>query len=110
MERDILKKLQAWKNSSTRKPLMVRGARQVGKTYSIMEFGKKFYKKVHQVNFEKNPKWKQIFEPDLDAMRIVDELEILLGSGIKFEEDLLFFDEIQNCPNAIMSLDRKSVV
>ncbi len=104
MERDVLMKLQAWKNSSTRKPLMVRGARQVGKTYSIMEFGKKFYKKVHQINFEKNPKWKQLFEQDLDAIRIVDELEILLGTGINSEEDLLFFDEIQNCPNAIMSL------
>jgi len=104
MERDILIKLQSWKNSSIRKPLIIRGARQVGKTYSILEFGKQYYRKVHQINFEKNPKWKEVFESDLDAHRIIDELEILLKSKINSEDDLLFFDEIQNCPKAIMSL------
>ncbi|RLD60996.1 MAG: nuclease [Bacteroidetes bacterium] len=104
MERDILKKLQRWKISVRRKPLIIRGARQVGKTYSVLEFGKRHYGKVHQINFEKNPKWKDVFDPDLDAHRIVDELEILLVSKIDFENDLLFFDEIQNCPKAIMSL------
>ena len=104
MERDIHKKLLEWKNSTIRKPLMIKGARQVGKTYSVIEFGETHYKKVHQVNFEKNPKWKEVFETDLDAERILGELEVLLNSRINFEEDLLFFDEIQNCPNAIMSL------
>ncbi len=104
MERDIQDKLIQWKNSDHRKPLIIRGARQVGKTYSILEFGKQYKGKVHQVNFEKNPKWKGIFEQDLDAGRIIGELEVLLNSKINSEHDLLFFDEIQNCPNAIMSL------
>ncbi|MCD4772047.1 MAG: AAA family ATPase [Bacteroidales bacterium] len=104
MERDILNKLQDWKNSNIRKPLIIRGARQVGKTYSVLEFGKQYKGKVHQINFEKSPKWKEVFELDLDAHRIVGELEILLNSKIDFEDDLLFFDEIQNCPKAIMSL------
>jgi len=104
MERDIQNKLIQWKNSGHRKPLIIRGARQVGKTYSILEFGKQYKGKVHQVNFEKTPKWKGIFEQDLDADRIIGELEILLNSRIDSEHDLLFFDEIQNCPNAIMSL------
>lgn len=104
MERDILKKLQNWKTSTRRKPLILRGARQVGKTFSVLEFGKQYYKKVHLINFEKNPKWKEVFDPDLDAHRIIDELEILLKSTIVAGDDLLFFDEIQNCPKAIMSL------
>lgn len=104
MERDILKKLQDWKKSTIRKPLIIRGARQVGKTHSVLEFGKQYKGKVHQINFEKTPKWKEIFELDLDAYRIVGELEIMLNSKINIEDDLLFFDEIQNCPKAIMSL------
>ena len=104
MERDISLKLFEWKNSSLRKPLIVRGARQVGKTYSILEFGKYNYSKVHLINFEKSPVWKKVFEPDLDAERIIGELEILLNAKINQKTDLLFFDEIQNCPKAIMSL------
>ena len=104
MERDIQNKLTQWKNSKHRKPLIIRGARQVGKTYSILEFGKQYKGKVHQINFEKNPKWKDVFEHDLDAVRIIGELEVMLNSKINSEHDLLFFDEIQNCPNAIMSL------
>ncbi|NOX46492.1 MAG: ATP-binding protein [Chlorobi bacterium] len=104
MEREIHNKFYAWKISSRRKPLIIRGARQVGKTYSVLEFGKQHYRKVHQINFEKTPKWKDIFEMDLDAVRIVEELEFLLNDKIDIETDLLFFDEIQNCPKAIMSL------
>jgi len=104
MKRDINKELLKWKDSATRKPLIIRGARQVGKTYSILEFGKHNYLKVHLINFEKNPAWKKIFEPDLDAIRIIEELEILLNTKIDQKADLLFFDEIQNCPKAILSL------
>ncbi len=104
MERDIQHKLINWKNSGHRKPLIIRGARQVGKTYSILEFGKQYEGKVHQVNFEKNPKWKSVFDLDLNANRIVSELEVLLNSSINPKQDLLFFDEIQNSPKAIMSL------
>jgi predicted AAA+ superfamily ATPase len=104
MERDILEKLQNWKASTRRKPLILSGARQVGKTFSVLEFGKQYYKKVHLINFEKNPKWKEVFESDLDAHRIIDELEILLKSTINSEDELVFFDEIQNCQKALMSL------
>ncbi len=104
MERDIDKKLLAWKTSAIRKPLIIRGARQVGKTFSVLEFGKQYYSKVHHINFERKPQWKNVFDPDLDVKRILDELEVLLIAKINFENDLLFFDEIQSCPKAIMSL------
>ncbi len=104
MKRSITDKLLDWKNNRHRKPLILRGARQVGKTYSVIDFGKYYAGKVHIINFEKTPKWKKIFEQDLDAIRIVSELELLLNETIVPNNDLLFFDEIQNCPKAIMSL------
>ncbi|NOY51476.1 MAG: ATP-binding protein [Chlorobi bacterium] len=104
MERNIRNELQAWKQSPYRKPLIIRGARQVGKTYSILEFGNSYEGKVHQINFEKNPQFKNIFEEDLDANRIRLELETILNTDIVENVDLLFFDEIQSCPKAIMSL------
>jgi predicted AAA+ superfamily ATPase len=104
MKRDITNKLQKWKESPTRKPLIIRGARQVGKTYSVLDFGKSYKGKVHHINFEKDFNWKKVFEKDLNAPRILSELEILLNTTIHAGDDLLFFDEIQYCPNAIMSL------
>ena len=81
MERDINKELLEWKGSAIRKPLIIRGARRVGKTYSILEFGKHNYSRVHLINFEK-PVWKKLFEPDLNAVRIIEELEILLNTNV----------------------------
>lgn len=105
MKRFITCKLAAWKAQVKRKPLIVRGARQVGKTWSIMEFGKQcFGGKVHLVDLEKHPDWHRIFERDLNAGRIVSELEILLNTAIVPGQDLLFFDEIQSCPRAITAL------
>lgn len=105
MDRFITKKLLAWKNHFNRKPLMVRGARQVGKTWSIIEFGKKHFDGVvHVVDLEKHPDWHRLFEGNLLASRIVSELEILLDARIQAGRDLLFFDEIQSCPRAIMAL------
>lgn len=105
MERAITKKLIDWKNKSNRKPLIVRGARQVGKSYTIGWFGKKYFEgKVHTINFEKRLDWHNVFKPNLDANRIVNELELLIGSRIEPGKDLLFFDEIQECPEAILSL------
>jgi predicted AAA+ superfamily ATPase len=105
MDRSITEKLIKWKDQGDRKPLILRGARQVGKSYSIMEFGKTcFNGKVHLFDFEKHPDWHQVFEGNLDARRIVSELEVLLGNKIIAGEDLLFFDEIQASPRAIMSL------
>lgn len=105
MERAITKKLIDWKNKPNRKPLIIRGARQVGKSYTIVSFGKNYFQgKVHTINFEKRMDWHDVFKPNLDAFRIVNELEVLMGSRIEPGKDLLFFDEIQECPNAILSL------
>lgn len=105
MERLFLYKLEQWRASSNRKPLIVRGARQIGKTYSIKAFGKENFKdKIHVVDFEKNPDWIRVFEKNLDPIRIISELEILLNAKITPGSDLLFFDEIQASPKAIMSL------
>ena len=105
MERFITKKLLAWKQQAYRKPLIVRGARQVGKSYSIRHFGETYFEgKIHIVNLEKQLDWHKIFEPNLDVERIVMELEIVLNSRIDIGKDLLFFDEIQACPKAIGAL------
>ncbi len=105
MERIITKQLVSWKASLIRKPLLIRGARQVGKTYSVLEFAKSHFDgRVHSFNFEKNPELHSIFEQNLDSNRILSELEFVLSTKIISENDLLFFDEIQECPKAIMSL------
>lgn len=105
MKRLITTKLQTWKNQKNRKPLIVRGARQVGKSWSITDFGNRFFEgQIHIVNLEKRVDWHTIFEKNLDAVRILTELEILLNISIKQGKDLLFFDEIQACPKAISSL------
>jgi predicted AAA+ superfamily ATPase len=105
MKRIITEKLIAWKNNPVRKPLLIRGARQVGKTYSIMEFGKNHFSgNTHNINFEKNPDLYAIFQQNLDSNRILSELELVLGKRIVPGNDLLFFDEIQECPKAIMAL------
>lgn len=105
MKRIITEKLVKWKNEPHRKPLLIRGARQVGKTYSIMEFGKiHFNENIHCINFEKNPEIHSIFEQNLDSNRILAELELVLNKKLVQGKDLLFFDEIQECPKAIMAL------
>ncbi len=105
MKRNITKKLIEWKEDKQHKPLIVRGARQIGKSYSIMDFGKRnFEGNIHLLNFEKNPELHTIFERNLDAKRILTELELSLNKRIIPEKDLLFFDEIQECPKAILSL------
>lgn len=105
MKRNITKKLVEWQNKNNRKPLLLRGARQVGKTFSIVEFGKTHFKgNVHNLNFEKNPELHSIFDPNLDSIRILAEIELILNKHIEPGTDLLFFDEIQECPKAIMAL------
>ncbi len=105
MYRNIEKKLVEWQNKAHRKPLLVRGARQVGKTFSIVEFGKTHFKgNIHTLNFEKNPEIHSIFDQNLDSERILAEVELFLNEPIEPGNDLLFFDEIQECPKAIMSL------
>jgi len=105
MERFVTKKLKYWKDQKHRKPLIIRGARQVGKTWSILNFGKNHFNgNVHVIDLEKHPDWHRVFEPDLDVKRILSEFEILLNTKIDPERDLLFFDEIQSCSRALMAL------
>lgn len=105
MKRFITEKLFEWKNQTNRKPLILKGARQVGKTWIVNDFEKNYFNgRVHVVNFEKHPDWHAIFELNFDVKRIVSELEVVLNTKIVTGEDLLFFDEIQSCPRAIMTL------
>jgi len=103
MKRHIDMFLLNWKESPSHKPLLLRGARQTGKTFAIEALGKKFESYL-SINFEKNPSFKQLFEADLDADRIVRDLSSSTGTKITSGSTLLFFDEIQNCPKAITAL------
>ena len=105
MNRTILLQLKEWKESNNRKPLILRGARQVGKSWVVNELAAKYYAgQVHVINFEKRTDWKAIFDRNLEPKRILSDLEILLNKSIDLTSDLLFFDEIQECPNAIKVL------
>ncbi len=104
MERKMSKILLDWKNQKEKLPLIIYGARQVGKTYTILSFGKKNYKNVAYINFEGNTEISKIFEQDLDIERIINELSVKLGISIFEEDTLIFFDEIQACERALTSL------
>lgn len=95
--------LRKWKDDPYRKPLIIRGARQIGKTFSVRQLGKQF-KTFVEINFEKSKELKTIFEKNLDPDRILMELKSLLKKPIIPGETLLFFDEIQECPEALTSL------
>lgn len=103
MKRDLEEVLFRWKNSKDRMPLLLRGARQVGKSYLVEEFGRKAFKTVVVVNFEFRPELKQCFTT-LDPIEIINKLRLLTGEDIETEDTLLFLDEIQECPEAIMAL------
>lgn len=105
MKRFILNELNKWKTSISRKPLIIRGARQVGKTWTVKHFGEiSFNKNFHIIDFEKRPDMYQIFEKNFDVKRIISELEIFMNTKIDISKDLIFFDEIQNCPKALKSM------
>lgn len=104
MKRDIYSKLIEWKKDSKRQPLILQGARQVGKTYLLKEFGAKEYKQCCYINFEETPGLKAFFEADLKPHRIVKDLGISLEIKIDPATTLIIFDEIQQCPNALTSL------
>ena len=103
MKRLIDQELRKWKESSGRKSLILRGARQVGKTFSVRQLGKT-YADFYEINFEKRPELHSIFERNLDPVRILRDLSVDRVSPIRPGETLLFFDEIQICPQAILSL------
>lgn len=105
MERSAGKELERWKNKKGRKPLLVTGVRQCGKTYLIKEFGKKEFQDVAYFNFDGNSGLQAVFDYDLNIDRIIDELEsIVLGRKITPGSTLVVFDEIQDCPRAIQAL------
>jgi predicted AAA+ superfamily ATPase len=103
MKRDVFQILLDWKTDANRKPIIMRGARQVGKSWLAKELGKNF-KSYIEVNFEKTPEIGELFQGDLDARFLCRSLANYLGKEIIPGESLLFFDEIQNCPRAITSL------
>ena len=104
MEREIIKKLIEWKNSKKRKPLIVQGARQVGKTYIIKEFGNMYYENIVYVNFEKNKQISNQINDDINPLEIINKLELFFNEKITPEKTLIFFDEIQANERALTSL------
>ncbi|NDB86910.1 MAG: hypothetical protein EB127_30105, partial [Alphaproteobacteria bacterium] len=103
MKRDIESDLLRWKNNDNRSPLLIRGARQVGKIYVIEQFGKDHFSNLVIINFEQYPQFKECFHT-LDPIAIISSLELLTNQTITQNETLVFLDEIQECPNAIMAL------
>lgn len=105
MERDIMKRLVTWKDSVDRKPLLITGVRQCGKTYICKQFGELYFEDVAYFYFEGNKGLSSVFDYDFDVERILDELgNIIRGKEIVPGKTLVIFDEIQACPNAITSL------
>lgn len=107
MERLIMHKLLDWKNSKYRKPLILKGVRQVGKTWLLKEFAKRHYQNIAYFNLDEHPEYKQFFESTKDVERILQNLVLASGEMIKRdspEETLIVFDEIQECPNALNTL------
>ena len=104
MERFILKKLLKWKDSPCRKPLILQGVRQVGKTWILKEFGRRCYENVAYFNFEEHEEFRQFFETTKNVSRILQNLMMASGQKIAPEKTLIIFDEVQDCPNVINSL------
>ena len=104
MKRFLMEDLLKWKNKAHRKPLIIRGARQVGKTWIMKEFGKLHYKNTVYINFDNNERMKQVFSIDMDIKRIISSLKIEAGKNIDPKDTLLIFDEVQEVPQALSSL------
>ncbi|MCR5623536.1 MAG: ATP-binding protein [Treponema sp.] len=104
MERAVFQKLDQWKSSPRRKPLILRGARQVGKTWVMKEFGRRCFKNTAYVNFDNNSAMRQLFEGDFDIPRLVLAISAQTGVPIRPEETLIVFDELQEVPRALSSL------
>ncbi len=104
MYRKIASLLEAWKESGHRKPLILQGARQVGKTYSILEFGRTHYENVAYFNFETNPKLNETFDENISPDYLIPILSHIAGQTIVREKTLIVFDEVQLCERALTSL------
>lgn len=104
MKRFIAEKLVKWKESKNRKPLILRGARQVGKTFILKEFGEKYYDSVAYFNFDHDDGLSSLFNNTKDPKRILEQLALISGKKISPETTLIIFDEVQECPDALNSL------
>lgn len=104
MYRNKIEDLKIWKESANRKPLIIRGARQVGKTWLMKEFGKEYYDKIAYINFDDNSRMNKLFEEDFDLDRIMQGLKIESGVNIEPQNTLIVFDEIQETPKALKAL------
>ena len=104
MYRIAIEKLYKWKNSKCRKPLIIEGARQVGKTWLMKEFGKQAYADTVYINFDSNSRMADLFSADLDTDRLIMGLELYAGRKINPDNTLLIFDEVQEVPRALASL------
>lgn len=104
MKRFALESLKEWKEKPNRKPLIIRGARQVGKTWLMKEFGKTFFEKVAYVNFDSNTRMQQVFDGEINIERIVLAISAETGISVNPENTLLIFDEVQEVPKALSSL------
>lgn len=104
MYRYAMENLREWKNKKNRKPLIIEGARQVGKTWLMKEFGRQEYTNTVYINFDSNSRMAELFSADLDITRILRGIEIYTGKKINIEDTLIIFDEVQEVPKALSSL------
>jgi len=104
MERMLMHDLIAWKDDPNKKPLVIQGVRQCGKTYLIEEFAKRYYSDIVHYRFDRDAKSKEFFKQDLDPQRILKDFGVARGKSVKPHETLIIFDEIQECGNAVTSL------
>ncbi len=104
MQRTQLQQLINWKNKVNRKPLIIQGARQVGKTWLMKEFGSRYYKNTTYINFDQNERMKVLFSENLDTKHLISGIEVATGEQINPETTLIIFDEIQENPRALTSL------
>lgn len=104
MERKLMLELRSWQQDPRRKPLILMGVRQTGKTFLLEQFGNANFKHYHLINFEEQVLARNLFEEDLDPQKIINKLRLFLNKDIDIEKDLVIFDEIQACPKALTSL------
>lgn len=105
MYRSAMEQLNKWKQKTNKKPLIIRGARQVGKTWLMKEFGKTAYEKAVYINFDNNPQMKELFSLDMRIDRIIMGIELYVGHKISPHNTLLIFDEVQEVPKALSSTE-----
>lgn len=104
MKRHLMQELAAWKEKDHRKPLILKGARQVGKTWLMKEFGRLYFKKVAYITFYNNQRMKRVFDEDYDIERILVNINIEAHTEVTPEDTLIILDEIQEAPRALEAL------